>query len=63
MTANQERFLLFYVDLNACVFKNKSILYGIKKLLHYSDICAARLYIPHILHLAYLVCNWEPGVR
>ena len=33
------------------------------KLLHYSDICAARLYIPHILHLAYLVCNWEPGVR
>ena len=30
MTANQERFLLFYDDLNACVFKNKSILYGIK---------------------------------
>ena len=30
MTANQERVLLFYDDLNACVFKNKSILYGIK---------------------------------
>ena len=32
------------------------------KIVALSDICV-RLYIPHILHLAYLVCNWEPGVR